>query len=79
MIRIHPFIDGNGRLARIITSVFLVDAGLKAGTIVPARIKTEYIESTDRAIDQGECGDLATILLDGYIEQAEKRDKGLHP
>lgn len=73
MIRIHPFFDGNGRWARIVTSIFLCDVGFHAGTIIPARRKLEYIAACDRAIDHGECGDLAAVLLDGYIEQAQKR------
>lgn len=73
MIRIHPFIDGNGRWARLVTGVFLCDCGFQAGTIIRAARKLEYIEATDRAIDHGECGDLANILLDGYIEQADRR------
>jgi fido (protein-threonine AMPylation protein) len=72
MIRIHPFIDGNGRWARIATGVFLCDCGFHAGTIVRAARKREYISAMDRAIESSECGDLANILLDGYIEQAEK-------
>lgn len=79
MIRIHPFIDGNGRWARLTTTIFLRDAGLVCGTIIVPNEKKRYIESIDRAIDEREPGDLANILARGFILQASRRRSGHRP
>ena len=74
MIRIHPFIDGNGRWARIATVLFLRDCGYAEGTFVAKRDRARYIAAADRCIDNGEPGDLADLLLEGYIELMETRN-----
>jgi fido (protein-threonine AMPylation protein) len=79
MIRIHPFIDGNGRWARAVTSAYICDAGFESGTLVQSGQKKIYIAALDRAIDERECGDLANILLEGYLEQSQRREHGLRP
>ncbi len=76
MIRIHPFIDGNGRWARLTTTIFLRDAGLVCGTIIEPSEKRRYIEAIDRAIDEHEPGDLANILARGFVLQASRRRSG---
>lgn len=73
MIRIHPFVDGNGRWARIATTIFLADCGYPVGTIVRSENKRSYITAIDRCIDYGEPGDLAQHFLAGYIYAMEKR------
>lgn len=79
LIRIHPFVDGNGRWARFITSIFLCDAGFGCGTMIYARDRDEYIRAIDRIIDGNEPGDLADLLLTGYLDQAERRFSGTRP
>jgi Fic family protein len=73
MIRIHPFVDGNGRWARLATSIFLRDVGLACGTIIEPSKKRQYIAAIDRAIDEGEPGDLSNILARGFVLQAARR------
>ncbi len=73
MIRIHPFVDGNGRLARIVTTVFLFDCGFPFGTIIRKVEKVRYIAALDRAIENGEPGDLANHLLSGYLHAMKRR------
>ncbi len=68
MLRIHPFIDGNGRWARITTVLFLIDCGLRVGTILRKRDKAVYIAAADRCIDFGEPGDLANLFIQGYVD-----------
>ena len=68
MLRIHPFIDGNGRWARVVTVLFLRDCGLPIGTILRKRDKAKYIAAADRCLDDGEPGDLANLFLRGYVE-----------
>lgn len=73
LIRIHPFVDGNGRWARIATTVFLFDCGYPFGTIIRKAEKRRYIAALDRAIENGEPGDLASQLLSGYLHAMRRR------
>lgn len=66
MIRIHPFIDGNGRWARILTISFLFDCKYKAGVRFPPASKKEYVAALDRCIDKSAPGHLAELLVTGY-------------
>lgn len=76
MIRVHPFVDGNGRWARFLTNLYIFDCGLPVGTIVLAKDKKRYIEAMNRASDNGEPGDLANILLEGFLHQANRQRAG---
>ena len=73
LIHIHPFVDGNGRWARIATAAFLFDCGFPIGTILKKANKRAYIDALDRAIEHGEPGDLANELLRGYVEAMRRR------
>jgi Fic family protein len=58
--QIHPFQDGNGRVARVITTMVLLKAGLLP-LVVDRTMRTEYIAALESA-DQGNLEDLATIF-----------------
>ncbi|HEV3155807.1 MAG TPA: Fic family protein [Candidatus Baltobacteraceae bacterium] len=73
MIRIHPFLDGNGRWARVVTNVYLRDAGIPDGTIFLRKDKKEYFAALNRCMDHGEPGDLARLIVRGFIRQSERR------
>jgi len=73
MLRIHPFIDGNGRWARIATTAFLYDCGFPIGSIVRKAGKAEYVAALNRCMDNREPGDLANILLRGYLDVLKRR------
>lgn len=75
MLRIHPFIDGNGRWARIVTSAFLYDCGFPVGSIVRKAGKAEYVAALNRCMDNNEPGDLANILLRGYLDVLKRRNQ----
>jgi fido (protein-threonine AMPylation protein) len=79
MIRIHPFVDGNGRWARLATSLYIYDCGFDCGTIVFARDRREYFDGIHRAQDGNEPGDLANLLLKGFLFQSGRRLGGLRP
>lgn len=76
IIRVHPFVDGNGRWARFVTNLYVFDCGLEVGTIILAKDKKRYIDAMNRASDNREPGDLANILLEGFIYQANRQHAG---
>jgi len=47
-VRIHPFEDGNGRVARALTMLVLLE-GHYAPLVVDRRLRGEYLEALDRA------------------------------
>lgn len=73
LIRIHPFVDGNGRWARIATVAFLYDCGFPVGSIIKKADKRDYIAALNRTIDNNEPGDLANHLLKGYVHAMRRR------
>ena len=44
LVRIHPFFDGNGRLARLLANIPVLSAGLPP-IVVPAEARMEYIKA----------------------------------
>jgi fido (protein-threonine AMPylation protein) len=75
LIRIHPFVDGNGRWARIATAAFLYDCGFPVGPIIRKADKRAYIAALNRALENGEPGDLAQQLALGYQYAMRRRNR----
>ncbi|CAN5212329.1 Dot/Icm type IV secretion system effector CoxFIC1 [soil metagenome] len=73
--KIHPFIDGNGRVGRLLIMAICVSRGYDFGMYIPIE---EYLDYHKDAyyyhLDQGMVDTAAyiTFMLEGYVSQAER-------
>ena len=65
---IHPFQDGNGRVARLLASLIFVKAGFFPLTVLREEAKVRYIAALDKA-DSGEPQPFVT-----YLGEVQKRN-----
>jgi Fic family protein len=72
--QIHPFQDGNGRVARALASVDLIRAGLFP-VVIDRDQKTVYVEALEHA-DQGDLRPLVSLFVDN-IERDMLRALGI--
>jgi Fic family protein len=67
IVAIHPFGDGNGRVARLAMNALLVQHGYMPVQIHPV-IRQEYIDSLRHAQTQGDDADFVELVLRQEIE-----------
>lgn len=73
---IHPFCDGNGRMARLFTNMVLMRFG-----VAPSRVKFEgenkqaYLNALCQIDKYGDYEPLRNIIIGGAIETLEKEEK----
>jgi len=71
LVRIHPFIDGNGRTARLLTSLLLVRSGYPPAMYTSGN-RQEYMQALDKAHMTGDVSWFVTITA-GAVEFMEDR------
>ena len=78
LVTIHPFIDGNGRTARLLMNLLLLQHGYPFA-IIKKEKRPEYISAIEYARSNDDMSKFYTIIcqaveyvLDGYLEAAEQ-------
>jgi Fic family protein len=69
-VKIHPFVDGNGRTARLLMNFDLMKAGYMP-IIFQATNRLAYYEALDKAHVQNEYGDFLDLTVAGEITAFE--------
>lgn len=69
-VKIHPFVDGNGRTSRLLMNLELMKAGFPA-TVITVEQRLAYYESLDKAHCTGDYGDFIALVADS-VEQSFK-------
>lgn len=66
LVKIHPFVDGNGRVARILLNLILIKNNLPV-TIIPPIKRVEYIDAC-RKSNKGNEGPFIELIAEMQIE-----------
>ncbi len=69
-VKIHPFIDGNGRTARLLLNFELMKNDYLP-VIIKKENRLEYYETLDKAHSTGECSDFINIIAKLEIEMLD--------
>ena len=70
LVHVHPFMDGNGRLARLLVNYMLAGSGLP-WTTVRAEESPTYFRALERAHVEDDFEPLAKFLRDGILRSWE--------
>jgi Fic family protein len=62
-VKIHPFVDGNGRTARLLTNLELIKAGFPA-IVMPVEQRLRYYELLDLAHVQGDLQPFTALIAE---------------
>lgn len=63
LVKIHPFVDGNGRMARLLMNLELLKAGFPA-VVLPVEQRLRYYETLDLAHTRGEYQPFLELIAD---------------
>jgi len=68
-VKIHPFIDGNGRVARLLTNCYLIKNGYPP-IVIQKEDRKKYYKTLNKA-DQGDLSDFATFIARSVNESIQ--------
>lgn len=74
-IRIHPYMDGNGRVSRILANFVLMYNGLSTVSVRYKDTKEQYFDSLNKAIEERDCTDLVNLFYNAEIESSNNVSK----
>lgn len=73
-VSIHPFTDGNGRTARLLMNLVLVQAGYPVVSIQPDELsRTRYLEALVRGQDHGDLAPFENLIADYVLATLGRR------
>ena len=75
-VNIHPFVDGNGRTARLLLNLELMKYGYPP-VVISKDIRPKYYDSLDKAHTTGDYGDFKQIVADGLNKSLDLYMKAL--
>ena len=71
LVKIHPFIDGNGRTSRLLMNLDLMNSGYNP-VIIKKKDRLEYYEALDKAHTTGNYTDFVKLVTKLEIEMLKK-------
>lgn len=71
LVKIHPFIDGNGRTSRLVMNLSLMNSGYLP-VIIKKENRLEYYNALDKAHTTGDYTDLVKLVTNLEIEMINK-------
>jgi Fic family protein len=69
-VYVHPYMDGNGRLARFLMNLMLVPAGY-VWTVIPVERQSEYMNALEQASSFANIAPFASFIAELAKMQAE--------
>jgi Fic family protein len=69
-VYIHPYMDGNGRLARFLMNLMLVPAG-HVWLVIPVERRNEYMEALEQASSYANIAQFAHFVAELVAQQAK--------
>jgi prophage maintenance system killer protein len=76
MSEVHPFLDGNGRTARVMMNAELVKAG-QSKIIIPTVFREDYIGALKKFTKQGKCDTYINMLQKAHEFSANVYDENM--
>ena len=70
LVTVHPFIDGNGRAARLLMNLALLQAGYPV-TIIPPVLRHEYLDTLNKT-HKGDCNPFSKLIAGCCYEAAKE-------
>ena len=76
-VTIHPFVDGNGRVARLLMNAALVQDGYMLA-VVPPILRPDYLSTIRRYQQKGDAGPFCDFIAERVLETEKEVMRLLH-